>query len=105
MGKFLTYQTIKRLIRGFIGTEEGNRVTCGLLEATDGSQELVYIVEELGCDRLSVIVPTAPGGFSGRVKIVDEVQVTRLQTSVGDASMVLAHWGFGMSEIVEPRRD
>ena len=105
VGKFLTYQTIKRLIRGFIGTEEGKRFTCGLLQATDGSQELVYVVEERGRGRLSVIVPTAPGGFSGRVKIVDEVQVTRLQTSVGDASMVLAHWGFGMSEIVEPRRD
>ena len=105
LDKFLTYQAIKRFIRGFIGADRGTRFTCGLLQATDGSQELIYIVEDLGGGRLSVIVPTAPGGFSGRVRIVDEDHVTRLQISVGDASLVLAHWGFGMSEIIEPRRD
>jgi len=103
--RFPMYAAVKRLTRGLLGAEEEGLFSSGLLSAEDGSQELVYIVERLSQGKLAVIVPMAPTGFSGRVKIVDEASVVDLQASVGEASKVLANWGFGMSGILEPRRD
>jgi uncharacterized membrane protein len=102
--KLPMYQAVKQLTKGLIGAEGESVFSTGLLRSTDNSQELVYIVEELDEGKLSVIIPTAPGGFSGRVKIVDAERVMGLRASVGDASKVLAQWGFGMSQILEPKQ-
>jgi len=103
--KLPMYKAVKQLTKGLVGAEGDNVFSSGLFRAEDGSQELVYIVEDLGEGKLTVIAPTAPAGFSGRVKIVDQDRVIELKASVGDASRVLAHWGFGMSDILEPKRD
>jgi uncharacterized membrane protein len=67
--------------------------------------ELVYIEEEHGDGELTILVPLAPAGFAGSIKIVSGGRVTRLNAGVGDASRVVAHWGVGMSEIMGPSDD
>lgn len=93
------YDAVKRLSQGLAGTERDDAFKSGLLESDDGTTELVYIIEEHSDGKLTIMVPFAPAGFAGSVKIVSAGRVTRLDASVGDASKVIAHWGVGMSEI------
>ena len=49
----------------------------------------------------TTLMPLAPVGFTGAVKIVPGEQVTRLNANVGEASEVIAHWGVGMSDLLK----
>jgi len=99
------YKAVKRLSKGLVGAESDNAFESGLLEADDGTTELVYIIEEHSDGKLTILVPWAPAGFAGSVKVVRAGRVTRLSASVGDASRVIAHWGVGMSDIVRSNGD
>ncbi len=99
------YKAVKQLSKGLVGAESDNAFHSGLLEADDGTTELVYIIEEHSDGRLTILVPWAPAGFAGSVKVVSAGRVTRLSASVGDASRVIAHWGVGMSDIMRSNGD
>lgn len=94
------YDAVKQLSRGLIDAESDNAFKSGLLESDDGTSELVYIIEEHSDGKLTILVPWAPAGFAGSVKVVSAGRVTRLNVTVGDASKVVAHWGVGMSSIL-----
>jgi uncharacterized membrane protein len=94
------YKAVKQLSRGLVEAESDGVFTSGLLEADDGTTELVYIIEEHSDGKLTILVPWAPAGFAGSVKVVSRGRVTRLDAGIGDASRVLAHWGVGMSDIM-----
>ena len=89
------YAALKRLIRGFAGTEAGETFMPALLEIDAGIQEIVYVVEESEDGLAAVLVPHAPTAFSGPVKIVDRKRLTLLDTNIGDLSRSLSHWGVG----------
>lgn len=99
------YKAVKQLSKGLVGAESDKAFKSGLLEADDGTTELVYIIEEHSDGRLTILVPWAPAGFAGSVKVVSAGRVTRLSASVGDASRVIAHWGVGMSDIMRSNGD
>jgi uncharacterized membrane protein len=94
------YKAVKRLSQGLVGTEGEGVFKSGLLETHDGETELVYIIEEHADGKLTVLVPLAPAGFTGSIKVVSPERMIRLDASLGDASKVVAHWGVGMSEIM-----
>lgn len=94
------YKAVKQLSKGLVGAESDNAFNSGLLEADDGTTELVYIIEEHSDGKLTILVPWAPAGFAGSVKVVSAGRVTRLSASVGDASRVISQWGVGMSDIM-----
>jgi uncharacterized membrane protein len=94
------YKAVKQLSRGLVDAESDGAFKSGLLEADDGTTELVYIIEEHSDGKLTILVPWAPAGFAGSVKVVSTGRVTRLDAGIGDASRVLAHWGVGMSDIM-----
>jgi uncharacterized membrane protein len=94
------YNAVSRLSSGMVGAEHDGAFRSALLEAGDGVTELVYIIEEHGDGNLTILVPLAPAGFVGSVKVVSAERITRISASVGDASQVVAHWGVGMSEIM-----
>ena len=94
------YKAVKRLSKGLVGTEDGDVFRTGLLEAGDGTKELVYIIEEHSDGKLTILVPWAPARFAGSVKVVSTGRVTPPDANIGDASRVLAHWGVGMSDIM-----
>lgn len=95
------YKAVKRLSQGLVGTEGDGVFMSGLLKTGDGETELVYIIEEHENGNLTVLVPLAPAGFSGSIKVVSTERIIRLDTSIGEASKVVAHWGIGMSEIMD----
>ena len=98
------YGAVRRLSRGLVGAEDGGIFKSGLLQGDDGTTELVYVVEEHADGRLTILMPFAPAGFAGSVKVVSAERVTTLSASVGDASRVIAHWGVGMSDIMGSER-
>ena len=93
--RFPVYAALKRLTRGFAGTEAGETFMPALLEIDAGIQEIVYVVEESEEGLAAVLVPHAPTAFSGPVKIVDRKRLTLLDTNIGDLSRSLSHWGVG----------
>lgn len=94
------YKAVKRLSQGLVGTEGEGVFKSGLLETGDGETELVYIIEEHADGKLTVLVPLAPAGFTGSIKVVSPERLIRLDASIGDASKIVAHWGVGMSDIM-----
>jgi uncharacterized membrane protein len=95
------YHAVKRLGQGLTGAESENAFKSGLLHNTDGTSDLVYIIEDHGDGKLTILIPLAPAGFTGSVKIVNATQLTRLGAGIGAASEVIAHWGVGMSELMK----
>jgi uncharacterized membrane protein len=95
------YNAVKRLSQGLTGAGTGRAFKSGLLHGKDGTSELVYIIEEHADGKLTLLLPLAPAGFTGAVKIVPGEQVTRLNANVGEASEVIAHWGVGMSDLLK----
>jgi uncharacterized membrane protein len=93
------YRALKRLIRSFAGTEAGETFMPAMLEIDPGIQEIVYLVEETEDGLAAVLVPRAPTGFSGPVKIVDRKRLTLLDTNIGDLSRALSHWGVGAAAL------
>ena len=100
------YRAVKLLSRGLIGTTGSDTFLGGLLINENGTQELVYIIEEFADGRMAILVPFAPASFTGSVKIVDGAMVTPLEVSAGEVSKVIAHWGVGTAEALEiPLKD
>jgi len=89
------YNALKRLTRGFAGTEEGETFLPALLEVDAETQEIVYVVETSEDGLAAVMVPHAPAAFAGPVKIVARERLTFLDTNIGDLSRSLSHWGVG----------
>jgi len=89
------YNALKRLTRGFAGTEEGETFLPALLKVDAETQEIVYVVETSEDGLAAVMVPHAPAAFAGPVKIVARERLTFLDTNIGDLSRYLSHWGVG----------
>ena len=49
---------------------------------------------------MTILFPFAPASFAGTVKIVSSDQIEILETSFGDASRIIAHWGVGARELL-----
>ena len=71
------------------------------MELTPGIRELVYIAEETGSGYMTVMVPLAPTGFNGPLKIIKSSMVTRIEVSVGEASIPVSEWGVGLQKLVD----
>jgi uncharacterized membrane protein len=95
------YAAFKNLTRGFVNTDENAAFKPALLITTEGDRVFIYVVEDLGGDRLTVLVPWAPTAFSGIVKIVDRSRVEMLDANIGEVSKVLSYWGVGAEAVLE----
>ena len=93
------YGPVKRISRGMAGAKEDKTFKVALLQSGDGSKQLGYVVEEQLDGFATVLVPMAPTGFNGPVKLVPEALLSPIDASLGDASQVLAHWGVGMKQL------
>ncbi len=95
------YRAVKLAARALIGTASEEIFFGGILHNQDGSEELVYIIEEFQDGRMAILVPFAPASFTGSAKIVDATRVTRLEAGAGEISNFIAHWGVGTAEALE----
>lgn len=99
------YAALKRLTRGFAGSEEGETFLPALLEIEAEIQEVVYVVETSDDGLAAVMVPHAPTAFSGPVKIVARDRLMFLDTNIGDLSRSLSHWGVGTVPLASKKLD
>jgi uncharacterized membrane protein len=102
LGRLPMYDALKSLAKGFDSSELGFRT--GLLSWPNGSQELVYVVEQHDDGRMTVLIPSAPAAFAGRLRIVPGDRVEILAASLGDSSRVVSLWGVGMGDLLEGTR-
>lgn len=94
------YKAVKSLARGLVGDQEETAFRSAVLHSADEEREIVYVIEEHEDGQLTVLVPWAPASFAGSVKIVGSSRIEMLDTSVGEASKVLGHWGVGARDLV-----
>ena len=98
-GRLPMYNALKSIFAGFIREKDQNAFRPALLKSSDG-QELAYVVEDLGNDKVTVLIPWAPTPFAGSVKIVDRDRVELLDKDLGEFTKVLSLWGVGSGELV-----
>lgn len=99
------YSSVKKLSRGLAGDKAEKSYTPALLTHSDGSRELVYVIEE-GPDAVTtILIPFAPTGFNGPVRIVCAEQLTPLDASLGEASQVMSQWGAGLLALADRQED
>jgi len=94
------YKASKRLGRGLVGAQEDSAFRSGVFSSSNGEKEIVYVIEDHGDGQMTILCPFAPASFAGSVKIVSADRIEVLDTSFGDASRVIAHWGVGARELL-----
>ena len=94
------YNAVKRMGRGLVGAQGDSAFRSGLFSSSNGEKEIVYVIEDHGDGQMTILLPFAPASFAGSVKIVSSDRIEILETSFGDASRVIAHWGVGARELL-----
>jgi uncharacterized membrane protein len=99
--KLPIYRFVKSLVSGLLGAEKADSFQPGLFDAGHDIREIAYVVEDLGDGTLAVLLPHAPTGFAGPVKIVPRDRIAKLDTNLGDVSLVLNHMGLGVGRLLK----
>jgi uncharacterized membrane protein len=94
------YNAVKRMGRGLVGAQEESAFRSAVFNSSNGEKEIVYLIEDHGDGQMTILCPFAPASFAGSVKIVSADRIEILETSFGDASRVIAHWGVGTRELL-----
>ncbi len=105
LGRFPLYRAVKRLMLGFTDADSSVAIVPGMLNSGDGEQDLVYIIEDHGNGKLTIMLPWAPAAFAGSIKIVAAARVERVNSNIGEYSKVLSQWGLGMPEILARKQE
>jgi uncharacterized membrane protein len=101
VGRIPLYRAIKRLTSGFTDADGDKAFLPGLLNSAPGEQDLVFVIEDHGNGKLTVMVPWAPAAFAGSIKVVNADKVEILNTNVGEYSKILSHWGVGLPDVLK----
>jgi uncharacterized membrane protein len=103
VGRIPLYGVLKGLAARLIEIGEGSAFKPAMLVSSDGQQEFAYLIEDHGNGNATIMLPWAPTPLSGSVKIVRMEQVKLLDTSLGELTKVLSHWGVGARLLVAKR--
>ena len=101
VGRIPMYRAVKRLTSGFIDADSDKAFVPGLLNSAEGEQDLVFVIEDHGNGKLTVMLPWAPAAFAGSLKIVDADKVELVDTNIGEYSKILSHWGVGLPKVLK----
>ena len=101
VGRIPMYRAVKRLTSGFSDADGDDAFVPGLLNSADGEQDLVFVIEDHGNGKLTVMLPWAPAAFAGSIKIVNADKVERVDTNIGEYSKILSHWGVGLPKVLK----
>lgn len=94
------YRVIKSLTRSLGNVDEEESFRPALLRSDDGSREFIYVIEDHGDGRVTVMIPWTPTAMAGNLKIVDRSRIEPLNASLADVTRVLGHWGVGSRELL-----
>ena len=101
LGRIPLYRAVKRLTSGFSDAGGDEAFLPGLLNSAAGEQDLVFVIEDHGNGKLTVMIPWAPAAFAGSIKVVAADKVEILDTNVGEYSKILSHWGVGLPKVLK----
>ena len=100
LGRIPMYHAVKRMTSGFTDAGGDEAFLPGLLNSAEGEQDLVFVIEDHGNGKLTVMLPWAPAAFAGSLKIVDASRVELVNSNIGEYSKILSHWGLGLPEVL-----
>jgi len=103
LGRIPMYRAVKRLTSGFTDAGGDEAFVPGLLNSAKGEQDLVFVIEDHGNGKLTVMLPWAPAAFAGSIKVVDADKVELVDTNIGEYSKILSHWGVGLPEVLNKK--
>ena len=101
VGRIPMYRAVKRLTSGFTDADGDQAFVPGLLNSAEGEQDLVFVIEDHGNGKLTVMLPWAPAAFAGSLKIVDADKVELVDSNIGEYSKILSHWGVGLPKVLK----
>jgi uncharacterized membrane protein len=101
VSKIPMYRAVKRLTSGFTDADGDRAFLPGLLNSGEGEQDLVFVIEDHGNGKLTVMLPWAPAAFAGSLKIVDAAKVELVDSNIGEYSKLLSHWGVGLPKVLK----
>jgi len=100
LGHLPIYKAVKSLSRGLAGAKEDGVFKPAILTSSDGSREIVYLIEEHDDGQATILVPWTPTSFAGSIKILSRERIELLSASLGDTSAVLSNWGVGAKDLL-----
>ena len=100
LGHLPIYKAVKSLSRGLAGAKEDGVFKPAILTSSDGSREIVYLIEEHDDGQVTILVPWTPTSFAGSIKILSREKIELLSASLGDTSAVLSNWGVGAKDLL-----
>jgi len=100
VGRIPMYRAVKRLTSGFTDAEGDKAFVPGLFNSAAGEQDLVFVIEDHGNGKLTVMLPWAPAAFAGSLKVVDADKVELVDSNIGEYSKILSHWGVGLPGVL-----
>ena len=101
IGRLPFYQAIKSLTSRFVAMGESGRFKPALILGSDDQREFAYLMEDLGNGFAVVMLPRAPTPMAGTIRIVPVERVQELNTSLGELTTVISHWGVGAKELMD----
>ena len=97
IGRMSLYKAVKELASGFAGNEAFRPA---LLRNSETEQEIIYVIEDLGNGRYTVLLPWVPTSFAGSIKIVSRERIEMLDSNLAEVSRILSQWGVGSRELL-----
>ena len=74
------------------------------VQSGEDELELAYLIEEHADGYATVLVPWSPTPLAGSVKIVRREKLRPLNTTLGELTRVLSHWGVGSEAMLKNAR-
>lgn len=100
IGRVPLYRAVKRLLLGFTDADRSVAFVPGLLKSGAGEWDLIYVIEDHGNGKLTVMLPWAPAAFAGSIKVVESEHVEFVDSNIGEYSKILSHWGIGLPQVL-----
>ena len=94
------YKALKSLATGFAEAGKDEAFKTAVLNSSEGTREIVYVIEDHGDGQHTILQPWAPMAFSGSIKVVNQDRLEMLDSNLGDVSRVISHWGVGIRNLL-----
>jgi uncharacterized membrane protein len=91
------YSTIRNLTRGL---DDANGFKAAVLNAPDGSRQLVYLTEDRGDELATIMIPSVPNAMIGSIKIVPREHLQILNVKLTGIARVFTQRGVGAQELL-----
>ena len=105
LNRLPAYGALKSLTTGFAEAGKDGAFRAAVMTSSNGERQLAYVIEDRDDEQITVLVPWAPTAFAGSVMIVSRDRIEMLDANLGDVSRVLSHWGVGVRDLLDRKKE